>query len=71
MTDNQDITAPPVTERLIAIFGSDTLALILEAYEMIRERTGGHGEIKIVLYDGKCVGVWETTKLKQLHSLDK
>lgn len=62
MTANSTVK-PPVAERLTEILGPHNLALILEAYELIRCKSG-HGEIKLVIYDGKITGVWETTKLR-------
>ena len=61
MTANLSIAAPPVTERLLEIFGAEKLALILKDYDLIL-RESGHGEINLVIYDGKCKGVEVTLK---------
>lgn len=64
MTDNHPIAQPPeLTKRLIEIFGLHNLALILEAYTIIQARNG-HGEIQLVIYDGKCKGVEVKNKLR-------
>lgn len=60
---NRINNSPNIVRRLIDIFNLRNLALILEAYDMIQARSG-HGEIILVIYDGKCKGVEEKTKLR-------
>ena len=62
MSDNHIIERPPeVVERLVEIFGADKLALVLKDYALIQAMSG-HGEINLVIYDGKCKGVEVTLK---------
>ena len=68
MSSNPGTVKPSeVVERLLEIFGTDKLALILHCYELIQAEAG-YGEIEVMIYNGEIKNVKATISLKVLQS---
>ena len=67
MTANPSIAAPPVTERLLEIFGAEKLALIIRCYDLIQAEDG-YGEVEIKVYNGEIKNIRATISLRILNA---